>query len=70
MAYFGRSLGPTILICLMVAICFGLITALIFYKKQTSTIVIASAFQHNGSEQAIPATKVVTLKPEAAVAEQ
>jgi UDP-GlcNAc:undecaprenyl-phosphate/decaprenyl-phosphate GlcNAc-1-phosphate transferase len=71
MAYFGRSLGPSILICLMIAICFGLITTLILFKKQTSTLVIASAFQHNGTEAVVqPATKVVSLKPEAAVAEQ
>jgi UDP-GlcNAc:undecaprenyl-phosphate GlcNAc-1-phosphate transferase len=71
MAYFGRSFGPTVLISSMVLISFGLIAALLFFKKPSSTLVIASSFQHNGNEPSVqPATKVVTLKTEAAVAEQ
>src|SRR5215213_122144 len=71
MAYFGRALGPTVLICLMVSISFCMIMALMFFKKPSSTLVIASSFQHNGAEAAVqPATKVVSIKAEAAVAEQ
>jgi UDP-GlcNAc:undecaprenyl-phosphate GlcNAc-1-phosphate transferase len=71
MAYFGRSLGPTVLILLMTVISFGLIAGLLYFKKPSSTLVIASSFQHNGTEQVVqPATKVVALKTEAAVAEQ
>ncbi|MFL5809136.1 MAG: MraY family glycosyltransferase [Flavisolibacter sp.] len=71
MTYFGRSFGPTTLILSMVLISIGLIAALIFFKKPSTTLVIASSFQHNGAEPSVqPATKVVTLKAEAAVAEQ
>jgi len=71
MTYFGRSFGPTTLILSMVLISIGLIAALIFFKKPSTTLVIASSFQHNGAESSVqPATKVVTLKAEAAVAEQ
>jgi len=72
MAYFGRSLGPTTLIFLMAAISFALIGSLMFFKKPSATLVIASSFQHNGTPEPSvqPATKVVALKTEAAVAEQ
>lgn len=71
MAYFGRSLGPTILIFMMMASSFGLIAAMILLKKRSTTLVITSSFQHVSSEPAVQtATKVVTLKSEAAVAEQ
>jgi UDP-GlcNAc:undecaprenyl-phosphate GlcNAc-1-phosphate transferase len=71
MAYFGRSLGPTVLICLMTAISFAFVGALMFVRKSSTRLVIASSFQHSvPSEQLIqPATKVVSLKSEAAVAE-
>jgi len=40
-------------------------------KKPSSTLVITSSFQHLNSEPVIqPATKVVPIKNEAAVAEQ
>jgi UDP-GlcNAc:undecaprenyl-phosphate GlcNAc-1-phosphate transferase len=72
MAYFGRSLGPTVLICLMVFVSFVLIGSLLLFKKPSTTLVIASSFQHNGPPEPSvqPATKVVALKAEAAVAEQ
>jgi UDP-N-acetylmuramyl pentapeptide phosphotransferase/UDP-N-acetylglucosamine-1-phosphate transferase len=76
MAYFGRSLGSTTLIFLMVAISFGLIGALMFLKKPaaSTSLVIASSFhKHAVSEPIVqqqPATKVVSLSTEAAVAEQ
>ena len=71
MAYFGRSLGSTLLLCLMIAIFYVLIGALMYIKKPSSTLVIAGSFQHNNQETLVqPATKLVALKNEAAVAEQ
>ena len=71
MAYFGRSLGSTLLLCLMIAIFYLLIGALMYIKKHSSTLVIAGSFQHNNQETLVqPATKLVALKNEAAVAEQ
>lgn len=70
MSYFGRTLGPTILISLMLVVSLAMIGALILFKKPVSKLVIASAFQHNKPEPSVqPATKVVSLKTEAAVAE-
>ena len=71
MAYFGRSMGSTILLCLMIGIFFSLIGALMLIKKPLTSLVIASSFQHNKHENTVqPATKVVSIKNEAAVAEQ
>ncbi|HWJ92346.1 MAG TPA: MraY family glycosyltransferase [Flavisolibacter sp.] len=72
MAYLGRSLGPTVLICSMTAISFAFVGALMFVRKSATRLVIASSFQHSvPAEQLVPpATKVVALKNEAAVAEQ
>jgi UDP-GlcNAc:undecaprenyl-phosphate GlcNAc-1-phosphate transferase len=71
MAYFGRALGPTTLILLMVMMSFALVAALSFFKKPSTTLVITSSFQHVGSEPVVqPATKVVSIANEAAVAEQ
>jgi len=72
MAYFGRSFGPTILICSMTAMSFAFVGALMFVRKTATRLVIASSFQHSvPAEQLVqPATKVVALKNEAAVAEQ
>jgi UDP-N-acetylmuramyl pentapeptide phosphotransferase/UDP-N-acetylglucosamine-1-phosphate transferase len=71
MAYFGRSLGPTNLIFIMLSVSSILIGVLMLIKKPSTTLVIASSFQHVSSEPVIqPATKVVSIKNEAAVAEQ
>jgi UDP-GlcNAc:undecaprenyl-phosphate/decaprenyl-phosphate GlcNAc-1-phosphate transferase len=70
MAYFGRSLGPTLLICSMVTVFYSLVAALMLMKKPATTLVIASSFQHVPEPTVQPATKVVALKSEAAVAEQ
>jgi UDP-GlcNAc:undecaprenyl-phosphate/decaprenyl-phosphate GlcNAc-1-phosphate transferase len=71
MAYFGRTLGPNWLITIMVGICYALIGVLFLLRRRSASLVIASSFQHAPSETlAPPATKVVTLKNEAAVAEQ
>lgn len=70
MAYFGRTLGPTVLLFTMTIISFLLVGALTLVKKPSTRLVIASSFQHNSEPVIQPSTKVVSLKTEAAVAEQ
>lgn len=72
MAYFGRSFGPTALIFLMTAVIFAFVASLSLFKKTqpSTTLVIASTFQHEVETAMQPATKVVSLTNEAAVAEQ
>jgi len=71
MSYFGRGLGSTWLLLIMVAASSAFIGILMLVKKPSSTLVITSSFQHLNSEPVIqPATKVVPIKNEAAVAEQ
>ena len=72
MAYFGRVLGSNLLLLLMLATSSAVIGLLMLVKKPSSTLVITSSFQHlNSSEPTIqPATKIVPIKNEAAVAEQ
>jgi hypothetical protein len=71
MSYFGRGLGSTWLLLIMLAASTAFIGILMLLKKSSSTLVITSAFPHLNSEPVIqPATKVVPIKNEAAVAEQ
>lgn len=72
LAYFGRALGPTYLLLSMITVTFSLLGALLYFKKPVKRAVIAVAHPiiHNKSslsEQ--PATKVVAMKPEMAIAE-
>jgi UDP-GlcNAc:undecaprenyl-phosphate GlcNAc-1-phosphate transferase len=69
MAYFGRSFGPSVLIATMVATFYALVGALMLLKKPASTLVIAKSFQHNAEPLVQPATKVVSMKPDAVVAD-
>jgi UDP-GlcNAc:undecaprenyl-phosphate/decaprenyl-phosphate GlcNAc-1-phosphate transferase len=71
MAYFGRSLGSNFLLLLMLGASSGIIGMLMLVKKPSTTLVISSSFQHLNSEPLIqPATKVVSITNDAAVAEQ
>jgi UDP-N-acetylmuramyl pentapeptide phosphotransferase/UDP-N-acetylglucosamine-1-phosphate transferase len=71
MAYFGRELGSNLLLLLMFAASAAFIGMLMLVKKPASTLVITTSFQHLNSEPVMqPATKVVSIKNEAAVAEQ
>jgi UDP-N-acetylmuramyl pentapeptide phosphotransferase/UDP-N-acetylglucosamine-1-phosphate transferase len=67
MAYFGRSIGSTVLICSMIAIWFGLIGALLYFWKPIARLVVAKSFH---ADVIKPSTKVVSLTKEAAVVEQ
>lgn len=71
MTYIGRSLGSTVLICLMISITYLLIGMLIYFKKPVARIVITGSFQ-GGAAEAVqqPSTKIVALKNEAAVANE
>lgn len=72
MAYFGRSMGSTVLIPVMVGISFILVGALIYLRKPVPALAVAKSYQHKASpEGMVPqGTKIVTLKNEVAVAEQ
>jgi UDP-GlcNAc:undecaprenyl-phosphate/decaprenyl-phosphate GlcNAc-1-phosphate transferase len=71
MSYFGRGLGSTWLLLMMLSASLAFVGVLMLLKKPSSTLVITSTFQHLNSEPVIqPATKVVPIKNEAAVAEQ
>lgn len=71
LAYFGRSLGSNLLLIIMLGASAAFIGILMLVKKPASTLVVASSFQHLNAEPVIqPATKIVSIKNEAAVAEQ
>jgi UDP-N-acetylmuramyl pentapeptide phosphotransferase/UDP-N-acetylglucosamine-1-phosphate transferase len=70
MAYFGRSLGSTIVISSMILTWFGLIGILIYYWKPVSKLVVAKSF-HSQLEPGIHSgTKIVSMNTESAVLEQ
>lgn len=76
MAYFGGVLGSNLLLLIMIAASTAFIGILMLVKKPAATpattLVITSSFQHLNSEPVIQpaATKVVSIKNEAAMAEQ
>jgi hypothetical protein len=70
MSYFGRAMGPTTLIGLMILITYALVGALFLLRKPAPSLVIASSFNHSSQEALQTTSKVVTLKNEVAVAEQ
>lgn len=70
MAYFGRSLGSTVVLSSMIAVWFSLVGALIYYWKPARKLVVATAFASQ-SEPSIPSgTKVVSINTETAAAGQ
>jgi len=71
MSYFGRSMGSNLLLLIMLTASLAIIGLLQIVKKPSTTLVISSSFQHLNTEPIIqPATKVVSIKTDAAVAEQ
>jgi UDP-GlcNAc:undecaprenyl-phosphate/decaprenyl-phosphate GlcNAc-1-phosphate transferase len=74
LAYFGRSLGPTYLLCSMLAISFAFLGILIYSKKPSHFVVAdVKSLLPNTKTIAQPATKVVSINAEtvtAATAEQ
>lgn len=70
-AYFGRMLGSTVLLSIIIPVCFGLIAAIKYYRtKVPRTLVISSSFQRNGTLRAESKTKVVALQTDIAAADQ
>jgi len=69
--YFSRPLGSTILISLMILVTYSIVGALHFTRKPATRLVIASSFPNGIQETNVqPATKIVTLSTEAAVASE
>jgi UDP-N-acetylmuramyl pentapeptide phosphotransferase/UDP-N-acetylglucosamine-1-phosphate transferase len=70
LAYFGRSLGSTVLLCSMIGTSYALIGFLKFWKRRPVMVVASSSFLQN-SEQSPSTTKIVSFKnEEVAIAEQ
>ena len=69
MAFFGRSMGTTAVIAIMVATMYSIIGALFYFKKPVSRLVVAKSYQHS-KELVMPSTKVVSINKEAAAVEQ
>jgi UDP-N-acetylmuramyl pentapeptide phosphotransferase/UDP-N-acetylglucosamine-1-phosphate transferase len=68
LAYFGRDLGSTVLLCFMFSASFALIATLKYWKKRPVLVVASSAYQSSADTSS---TKIVAFKSdEAAVAEQ
>jgi UDP-N-acetylmuramyl pentapeptide phosphotransferase/UDP-N-acetylglucosamine-1-phosphate transferase len=67
MAYFGRELGSNLLLLMMFTVSAVFIGLLMLVKKPASTRVIAKPFHHLNEQVIQPATKVVSIKNEAAV---
>ena len=70
MAFFGRSFGSTKLLFAMTVTSFAIVGGLFYLRKPGTRLRIAKSFQHNAEPLIQPATKVVSIKTEAAVAEQ
>ncbi len=69
LAYIGRSLGSTILLCSMISASFALIALLKYWKKRPVMVIASSAAHAKNGEG--KGSKIVTFKnEEAAVAEQ
>ena len=70
LAYMGRNLGSTILICGMGLLFFAAVGALFMFRKPDTKVILSGSFQHNQEPVIEPATKVVTIKTEPLIMEQ
>lgn len=68
LAWFGRSLGTTNLLLLMLSLAFSGLGILYYYKRPRRTMVIAKT--ESGSTQLKTSTKIVTLAKEVQAAEK
>jgi UDP-N-acetylmuramyl pentapeptide phosphotransferase/UDP-N-acetylglucosamine-1-phosphate transferase len=66
LAYFGRSVGSTILLCSMIGTSFVLIALLKFWKKRPVLVVASSSYQTATEPAVSTTTKLVALKNEEA----
>src|SRR5215203_4282373 len=72
-AYFGRNLGPTYLLCAMSGICFTFLAVLIYAKKPARFVIVRSKpLSANIKHVVEPTTKIVSIntEPLATLAEQ
>lgn len=67
-AYFGRSLGSTILLAAIVPVCF-IMVAMVKYMKKAPALVITPSFKRHSEPVLQSTTKVVALKAEVAAVE-
>lgn len=70
-AYFGRSLGPTYLLCVILSIAFSGLGLLFYYKRTKPRMFVAKHLEEKEDFAVPPPPKVVTLSnKEAVTAEQ
>jgi UDP-N-acetylmuramyl pentapeptide phosphotransferase/UDP-N-acetylglucosamine-1-phosphate transferase len=68
LAYFGRGLGATYLLCSIAAVSFTFLAALTYSRKPIQKVVVAKPLHVNTKTAMQPATKVVSLNTETAAA--
>lgn len=64
LAYFGRSIGSTLLLSSMIAASFTLIGVIKWWKRRPVLVMAGSTFQKNADQALGGGTKVVSLKSE------
>jgi UDP-GlcNAc:undecaprenyl-phosphate/decaprenyl-phosphate GlcNAc-1-phosphate transferase len=74
LAYFGRSLGPTYLLCSLTGISFLFLGVLIYSKKPATFVTNTRSMASSGKTITQPSTKIVSINtetmPAAAIVEQ
>lgn len=65
LAYFGRLMGPTFLMCTMGAVALSVLAVLVYYKRPKAKSVSTSMVD-NGTHISVSATKVLSINTEAA----
>lgn len=71
LAYFGRSLGSTVLLTTMIITSYVLIGFVKYWKKRAVMVVASTSYHNNTDQQMASSTKVVAFKSDdIAVAEQ
>src|SRR5436190_7313466 len=69
-AYLARSLGPTYLLLVILALCFSGLVLLFYYKRPKPHMFVAKHLDEDEEFRTTITRKVVTITKEAAVAEQ
>ncbi|MFN2458111.1 MAG: MraY family glycosyltransferase [Chitinophagaceae bacterium] len=69
-AYLGRALGPTYTMFIIISVAFVFLSTLLYIKKPVARPALSNSLQQNAEPALQPATKVVSINKEAAVAEQ
>lgn len=69
LAYWGKSLGSTVLLSLIVGFSFALIGVLYYFKKPVRRLVVASSFKRPKAAEVSSTTKLVSINQEKAAVE-